>query len=81
VVDAGVAVTAVPTGVGVEVGTTATASQHHDTITVTPPPVHQQGSKAIDQGRRGEGNMSTRGGRGRRGEAVGGARGRSMPVT
>jgi hypothetical protein len=66
-VDAGVAVTAVPTSVGVEVGTIATASQHHHTITVTLPPVHQQGSKATDQGRRGE--------------AAGGARGWSMLAT
>jgi hypothetical protein len=66
-VDAGVAVTIVPTGIGVEVGTTATASQHHHTITITLPLVHQQGSKATDQGRRGE--------------AARGARERSMPAT
>jgi hypothetical protein len=36
-VDIGVAVTAVPTDVGVEVGTTATASQHHHTITIIVP--------------------------------------------
>jgi hypothetical protein len=66
-VDAGVAVTAVPTDIGVEVGTIAIASQHHHTITVTLPPVHQQGSTATDQGHRGE--------------ADGGARGHSMPAT